>query len=97
MIPLLAEVRVDSFKGLPKSNRSHRSRARLRLWIPLFLVWLLLLPLVLLLLPVMAVAALALRINPWRALTAFWGLFTGITGTNVELNDNKAAVRIRIF
>jgi hypothetical protein len=63
----------------------------------LFLVWLLLVPLVLLLLPVMAVAALAVGVNPWRALKAFWGLFTGITGTNIEINDSKAAVGIRIF
>ena len=97
MIPLLAEVRVEAFKRLPKSNRSHPPKARLRLWVPLFLVWLVLLPLVLLLLPVMTVVALAVRINPLRALTAFWGLFTGIAGTNIEVNDRKAAVGIRIF
>ena len=97
MIPLLAEVRLDAAERPPKSNRFHRPRARLRLWVPLFLVWLLLLPLVLLLFPAMIVVSVAFRINPWRALTAFWGLFTGITGTNIELNDRKAAVRIRII
>ena len=97
MIPLLAEVRVDALKRPPKSNRSHPPRAPLRLWIPLFLVWLLLFPLVLLVLPVITMVSLAVRINPLRALTAFWGLFTGITGTDIEVNDRKAAVRIRIF
>jgi hypothetical protein len=97
MIPLMAEVRVDAFKQLPKSNRSQQPRPRLRLWIPLFLVWLLLLPLMLLLFPVLIVVSVAFGINPLRALTALWGLFTGLAGTNIELNDRKAAVRIRIL
>jgi hypothetical protein len=81
MIPLVAVIRVD----------------RLRLWIPLFIVWLLLLPLVLLLLPLLMLVGLAVGINPFRALAAFWHVFSGLRGTNIEVNDANAAVRVRIF
>ncbi len=70
---------------------------RLRLWIPLFVVWLLLLPFVLLLLPLMMLACLVVGINPLRALGIFWQVFTGLRGTNIEVNDNNAAVVVRIL
>lgn len=81
MIPLLAMVRVD----------------RLRLWIPLFVVWLLLLPFMLLLLPLMMLACLVIQINPFRALGAFWQVLSGLRGTNIEVDDDNAAVHVRIF
>ncbi len=81
MIPLLAVIRVDW----------------LRLWIPLFLVWLLLLPFILLLLPVAILVCLALQVNPFQALAVFWHVFTGLRGTNIEVNDPNSVVRVRIL
>lgn len=81
MIPLLAVIRVDW----------------LRLWIPLFVIWLLLLPLVLVLLPLAMLACLAIRVDPFPALGAFWQVFTGLRGTNIEVNDPNAQVRVRIL
>ncbi len=80
MIPLFAVIRVKRF----------------RLWVPLFIVWLLLLPFALVLLPLMILACLAIRVNPWRALGTFWQVFTGMAGANIEVNDENAAVQIRI-
>ncbi len=81
MIPLFAVIRVERF----------------RLWIPLFIVWLLVLPLVLVLLPLAMLALLVVRINPLRALVTFWQVFTGVTGTNIEVKDKNAAVQVRIL
>jgi hypothetical protein len=67
-----------------------------RLWLPLFLLWIpviLLSPLILL---VVCAACLAGRINPWRAMAAFWAILCGLRGVNVHVSshDNKVLVRI---
>jgi hypothetical protein len=81
MIPLVAVIRVQS----------------LRLWIPLFLIWLLLLPFMLLLLPLVMLACLMVQLNPFRTLAVLWQILAGLRGTNIEVNDIKAAVAIRIY
>ncbi len=81
MIPLLMKIRVQWF----------------RLWIPLFIVWLLLVPVVLLLLPLAVLACLIVGVPALRALRVFWQIFTGLSGTEVEVDDGKHTVAIRIY
>jgi len=76
--------------------RTYKQRG-FRLWIPLFLVWLLLLPLVLVLLPLAFVVLALLRVNPFRAVQTGWQIFAGLKGTNIEVQDGKALVLVRIF
>jgi hypothetical protein len=112
MIPLFAIIRIstkkDSSRGkrrrhdAPPPQHAKTARAgdpveRLGLWVPLFLIWLLLLPLVLVLLPLAMLALLVLRVNPFRALAAFWQTLAGLTGTHVEVNAPDALVYVRIF
>lgn len=68
----------------------------IRLWLPLFLLWIpviLLPPLILL---VVLVASLAGRVNPWRAIWAFWVLSCSLPGTDVRVcaGGNRVMVRI---
>lgn len=86
MIPLMLVVGIRPY-----------NRRGFRLWIPLFLFWLLLLPLVLVLLPLAFIALLIMRVNPFRAFLTGWQIFTGLKGTNVEVQDEKALVLVRIF
>jgi hypothetical protein len=67
-----------------------------RLWLPLFLLWIpiiLLSPLILL---VVLGVCLAGRVNPWRAIAAFWALSCSLPGTDVRVcaDGNKVLVRI---
>ena len=86
MIPLVAAV---SF-----STRRDRS---FRLWIPLALVWLLLLPIALLLLPIVFVACWVGRIDPFQALSTFWGILCGLKGAKVEFGEGRSSVLIHVF
>jgi hypothetical protein len=68
-----------------------------RLWLPLFLLWI---PLVLLspfiLLVVLAVCVL-LRINPWRAISAFWAIFCNLPGSDVHVRTEGNTIRVKII
>jgi hypothetical protein len=86
MIPCVAAVSIRT-----KQNRAFR------LWIPLALVWLLLLPIVLLLLPLVFLACLAVRVDPFRTLAAFWQILSSLKGTNVEVARAGACVLIHVF
>lgn len=66
------------------------------IWIPLFIVWLLLLPIALLLLPLVFVACLAVRINPFRALSVFWHIISDLKGTDVRVEDRSCSVLVHI-
>ena len=69
---------------------------RHKFWIPLFLVWLLLLPVALLLLPLFFVACLVVRVNPFRALSLFYGVITALKGTDIAVDDGHYSVLVRI-
>jgi hypothetical protein len=49
------------------------------------------------LLPLAMLALLVLRVNPFRAMAAFWHTLAGLTGTYVEVNAPNALVYVRIF
>ncbi|HSY03691.1 MAG TPA: hypothetical protein VK819_16120 [Acidobacteriaceae bacterium] len=69
----------------------------IRLWIPLFLLWipaLLLAPLILL---AVVVACLVGRVNPWTAISSFWGLLCALPGTHVHVNSPENQVLVRIL
>jgi len=72
------------------------SGRRFHLWLPLMAVWLLLLPFVLLLAPLVFVACLAAGIDPLRGVLVYWQLFNALPGLQVEVEDPRAQVRIRI-
>ena len=74
-----------------------RTRRRLRLWVPLFLVWLLLLPFVLVLLPVYFVVCAVMDIAPFATLGAFFAVLGSLNGTHVEVDSPDAAVFIHVY
>ena len=85
MTPNIAIVRIENphWRGI-------------RLWLPLFLLWI---PLILLspfILLVVLAFSLVGRINPWRAIAAFWAVSCSLPGTDVRVcsEGNKVLVRI---
>ena len=68
----------------------------IHLWLPLFLLWIPLILLSPLILLVVFGICLAGRINPWRAIAAFWGLVCSLPGTDVRVcaDGNRVTVRI---
>ncbi len=77
-------------------NIEYQHWQSLHLWLPLFLLWI---PLILLspfiLLVVLAVC-FALRINPWRAIAAFWALSCSLPGTDLHVRAEGKNIRVKI-
>jgi hypothetical protein len=84
MIPLAARISIQS-----------KRRSGL-IGVPLFLVWLLLLPLALLLSPVPFIACLVGRVNPLRAFSIVWEIFSALRGTHVEVAARDQEILIDI-
>jgi hypothetical protein len=74
-----------------------RRRWRFPLWIPTLLLWLLLLPFVILLAPLVFVGCLAVRVNPFRGVAAYWQLFNALRGLRIQVDDPCAPISIRIL
>jgi hypothetical protein len=85
MIPLAMTLRVQT-------DRGHR----VRLWLPLFLLWLLVLPLLILLLPFYLVFCAVAGLNPLRWVAAFWGLLSATAGTHIEVDTPHSCVFMHI-
>lgn len=68
-----------------------------RIWLPLFLLWIPLILLSPLILLVIVVTCLALRVNPWRAIAAFWALSCSLPGTDVRVVSEGTRVVVRIL
>jgi hypothetical protein len=68
----------------------------IRLWVPLFLLWIPLVLLSPLIFLVVLGVCLAGRINPWRAIAAFWAIACSLPGTDVRVcaDGNRVTVRI---
>lgn len=68
----------------------------IRLWVPLFLLWIPLVVLSPLIFLVVLGVCLAGRINPWRAIAAFWAISCSLPGTDVRVcaDGNRVTVRI---
>lgn len=67
------------------------------LWIPLFLLWIpaiLLSPIILLVIIALAIAG---QVDPWRAISALWGLVCSLPGTNVRVVADGTKVTVRIL
>ena len=88
MIPSLAVVRVH--------NPSWRWGG-VRLWLPLILLYIPLLILSPVILLVVVAACMVGRVSPWRAITAFWGLFCSLAGTDVHVRAEGNHVMVRIL
>jgi hypothetical protein len=71
-------------------------RKRFLIGVPFFLLVTLALPLLLLLMPVVLVACLALRVNPWDAMSGLWRVFTALKGTHVEVAQRDRSVLVHI-
>jgi len=69
----------------------------LRLWLPLFLLWIPLVLLSPLLLLVVLAVFLAGRVNPWRAIAAFWAITCSLPGTHVHVSSRGSQVLVRIL
>ncbi len=68
-----------------------------KLWLPLFLLWVPLILLSPLILLVVVVACVAARINPWRAIAAFWELSCSLPGTDVRVSVEGKKILVRIL
>lgn len=68
-----------------------------RIWLPLFLLWIPLILLSPLILLVIVVTCLALRVNPGRAIAAFWALSCSLPGTDVRVVSEGTRVVVRIL
>jgi hypothetical protein len=85
MTPSLAVIRIQTAgrRGFP-------------IWIPLFLLWI---PVVLLS-PLILLAVLAVRmagrVNPWRAIAAFWAISCNLPGTHIHVSSKGNQVPVRI-
>ena len=68
----------------------------IKLWLPLFLLWIPLILLSPLIFLVILAVCLAGRINPFRAIAAFWAISCALPGTDVRVSSegNKVLVRI---
>ena len=68
----------------------------IKLWLPLFLLWIPLILLSPLILLVVLVVCLAGRIDPFRAIAAFWAISCSLPGTDVRVvtEGNRVLVRI---
>jgi hypothetical protein len=86
MMPQVIRVRVHSGHG-----------RRIRLWIPVVPVLIVLSPLLLLAALVVAVASLAYRVNPARALAAGWRLMTALQGFRLDVEQGRTAVQVNII
>jgi hypothetical protein len=68
-----------------------------RLWIPLFLLWI---PVVLLsplwLLVLLAFCFLG-QVNFWRSLSVFWGILSGLPGTDIRVQAEQNQILIKIL
>ena len=58
-----------------------------RIWIPLFLLWI----------PVLLACCIAGGIDFFTVITTFWGLLTGLRGTDVRVASNGSHVTVRIL
>lgn len=87
MIPLIGVV---SFRRWPHSRS-------FRLWIPLFLLWILLLPLAVLFLLLLFPVCLISRVNPFKAIAAFWSIFSAFRNTHIEIDNGEALVLVRVL
>jgi hypothetical protein len=86
MIPVAAEISI----------RNHRQRD-LEFKIPLVLLWILLSPLAVVLLPLFLIACLVGDISPYRAIAALWGILSGLTGTEVRVEQPDSSVYIHLY
>ena len=97
MIPMVIVVDIRGQSDPLDSGRPNRSRRRLYLWLPLFLLWLLLLPFALLLAPFLLAALWIMGRKPIAIFAATFDLLTAMTGTRVEVKSPDASVFIRVF
>jgi hypothetical protein len=86
MIPVAGAVRVGDY-------RVHG----FRLSIPFLLLWALMLPLLLFVVPILFVAAICVRLNPFTAVAALFGVLAALRGTQVEVLNDSARVLLNIF
>ena len=69
----------------------------IHLWLPLFLLWIPLVLLSPLIFLVVLAACLAGRVNPWRAIAAFWAISCSLPGTHVHVSAHGNQVMVRIL
>jgi hypothetical protein len=69
----------------------------IHLWLPLFLLWIPLVLLSPLIFLVVCAVCLAGRVNPWRAIAAFWAISCSLSGTQVHVSARGNQVLVRIL
>ena len=86
MIPLVAIIRIR-----------HDEHKPLSVWIPVVLFWILLLPFAILGLPILIVVCIAKGVDPFRAIPAGLGFIGALTGTHIEVENQRARVEITVI
>lgn len=86
MTPSIAYVRVEN-----------PGRRGIGLWLPLFLLWIPLVLLSPLIVLVVAGVCVAEKVNPWRAMAAFWAVSCSLPGTDVHVLTDGSRVTVRIW
>lgn len=97
MIPMMMTLAVRHGGVDRRTGQRVPGGHRIRLWLPLFLIWILIAPFALLLSPLILLGVAMARLNPFRALTAAFGLLAALTGTLIEVETPDAVVNIRVF
>ncbi|HEY1710059.1 MAG TPA: hypothetical protein VGG10_17445 [Rhizomicrobium sp.] len=86
ILPLVAVIRIRTLEG-----------RHIALWVPLFLIWLLLLPFAVVLTPIFVIVCLAVGVDPFQAIAAFWRIFAAFCGTHVEVDSPNATVFVHVY
>ena len=68
-----------------------------RLGIPLVLLWIVLFPAAVLLAPVIIIASFWNGVNPLGVLKTLWRMLSALTGTQVEVANDRFSVFFHIF
>jgi len=77
--------------------RVKTAKTSVRLWLPIFLLWLLVLPLLVVALPIVVVVCLAMRLDPFRIIAAYWRLLNAVCGTHIEVDTPRATVFMHVY
>ncbi len=86
MTPNLAILHIET--------PAHRG---VNLWLPLFLLWIPLILLSPIILLVVLAACVANRVDPWRAIAAFWNLSCSLPGTDIHVRTEGNVVKVKIL
>ncbi|MFI4975743.1 MAG: hypothetical protein ACHP84_14480 [Caulobacterales bacterium] len=81
----------------PVRAEDRPQRATIRLWLPVLLIWLILVPVAVICLPLILAAGLIYRVSPWMAMERISDLLFALGGTQIEIENPGALMRIKFL